>query len=245
VQKGDPDLAERIEPLVQHLRDWDCRVTADSTAATLCEAWYEELYESDYPSEELQARYANNAVQRLAALDRVAEALERLHGAWKVPFGRIHRLQRRANMADLPALRFRDRSASLPCLGVNGAMGVIFTQYFTPSIHIPLGFLSQKKRYVVVGAAYLAVYEFAADGVRGRSVVPYGASGDLQSPHYFDQAELFSAARMKPIPFTEQEVLASAVRSYHPGQEPRRALDGRQPPDPKAKPVPAQTAKDE
>ena len=37
----DPALAARVEPLLKHLLDWDCRATVDSTAATLCHAWYE------------------------------------------------------------------------------------------------------------------------------------------------------------------------------------------------------------
>ena len=96
-------------------------------------------------------------------------------------------------------------------------MGVIFTQYYTPSIHIPLVF-SQKKRYGVVGATYLAVYEFGRQGVRGASVVPFGQSGNADSPHYFDQAPLLCQSRMKPILFTPAEVAAHTAQCYHPGQ---------------------------
>ena len=70
-----------------------------------------------------------------------------------------------------------------------------------------------------MGPVYLAVYEFGKDGVRGKSVVPFGTSGIPGSPHFFDQAELLSATRMKPIVFGDQEVLAAAVRSYRPGEE--------------------------
>ncbi|MBN1854504.1 MAG: penicillin acylase family protein [Pirellulales bacterium] len=218
VQVDAPEFAAELEPLVEHLKAWDCRVTADSTAATLCEAWYEAIYESDYPGENLKERYAKDPIRRLEALNLAAAKLERLHRTWKVPYGRLHRLQRRPDIADLFALRFDDRGTSLPYLGVYGPMGAILTQYYTPSIHIPL-ITSQKKRYGVVGTTYMAIYEFGPDGGMGRSVVPFGTSGDPRSTHYFDQAELLAACRMKPIPFTLAEVQAATVLAYHPGEE--------------------------
>ena len=45
----------RSRALSRHLLDWDCRITADSTAATLCDAWYSELYGRDYPGETHEA----------------------------------------------------------------------------------------------------------------------------------------------------------------------------------------------
>jgi hypothetical protein len=54
--------------------------------------------------------------------------------------------------------------------------------------------------------------------VRGASLVPFGVSGDPASPHFFDQAKLLHEKRLKPELFTKQQVLAGAVRSYHPGE---------------------------
>jgi penicillin amidase len=217
VRKEDPDLADRVEPLVDHLLEWDCRITPDSTAATLCTAWYERLYGSEYPGELMLDCFQNQPDEQLRALDEAAVSLERMFGDWQVPYGQVYRLQKQPYTADLMALRFNDRSYSLPTVGGHGPMGVIFTQYYTPSIHIPL-LIQQRKRYTVVGPAYLAVYEFAPDGVRGKSVVPYGTSGRPSSRHFFDQAHLLSQCQMKPILFEREEVLTSAVRSYRPGE---------------------------
>jgi hypothetical protein len=96
-------------------------------------------------------------------------------------------------------------------------MGVALTQYYSPSIAVPL-VMSQRKRYGMVGASYMAAWEFAPEGVRGASLVPFGVSGDPDSPHYFDQAKLLSEQRFKPELFTEQQVARSAVRTYRPGQ---------------------------
>ena len=79
--------------------------------------------------------------------------------------------------------------------------------------------ISQKKRYGMAGVSYLAAWEFAPEGVRGASLVPFGVSGDPRSPHYFDQAKLLAEQRMKTERFTEQQVLRHTVRSYRPGEE--------------------------
>ena len=216
LEKRNPQLARRVEPLLSHLVDWDCRVRIDSTQATLCEAWYELLYGTEYPGEQLRPQFVGNPEKQLEALAIAAAGLKRLHGSWQVPYGTIHRIQRHADVADLLKVPFSDKAPSLPSVGAHGPMGVIFTQYYTPSIHIPF-VMTQRKRYGVVGAAYVGVYEFTPDGVRGASVVPFGSSGDPRSPHYLDQAQLLSASRFKPILFDWADVVAHAQRVYHPG----------------------------
>jgi acyl-homoserine-lactone acylase len=120
-------------------------------------------------------------------------------------------------VADLVDVRFNDNGPSLASLGGHGPMGVAFTQYYSPSVAIPL-VMTQKRRYAVAGTSYLATWEFGAAGVRGASLVPFGASGDAGSPHYVDQARLLSERRLKPEWFTEQQVTQHAVRSYRPGE---------------------------
>lgn len=40
--------------------------------------------------------------------------------------------------------------------------------------------------------------------------MPFGASGRSESPHFFDQAELYAAKRFKPAWFTPEEVAGHA-----------------------------------
>jgi acyl-homoserine-lactone acylase len=214
----NPKLAKKVRPFLEHLLAWDARITPDSTAATLCHAWYEQLYGMRYPGEDLRDRYRDKPAEQLAALVRAAERLQNMHGAWQVPYAELYRSQRLPQLADLTDARFQDNAPSLASLGGHGPMGVIFTQYYTPSLQIPW-IISQRKRYGIVGTSYLAAWEFKPEGVRGASLIPLGTNGDPTSPHYFDQAELLSARQMKPELFTKQEVLAGAVRSYHPGDE--------------------------
>jgi acyl-homoserine lactone acylase PvdQ len=70
----------------------------------------------------------------------------------------------------------------------------------------------------VSGRANTAVVEFG-DLVRARSVIPFGQSQNATSPHYFDQAPLYAAGKLKPMWFTREELEGHIERIYHPGDE--------------------------
>jgi acyl-homoserine lactone acylase PvdQ len=214
----DPEAARKAKPYLEHLLAWDARIDPDSTAATLCHAWYEQLYGLRYPGDDLLERYRDKPDAQLAALVRAAERLQRLHGTWKVPHGELYRSQRIPYLSDLTDARFADDAPSLMSLGGHGPMGVIFTQYYTPSLQIPF-VISQQKRYGIVGTSYMATWEFRPEGVRGGTLVPLGTSGNPDSPHFFDQAELLASQRLKPELFTKQQVIGHSERRYHPGDE--------------------------
>lgn len=216
LQQTDPELAAKVRKYVEHLLPWDGQITHGSTQATLCTAWYEEMYGSGYPGEALKPLYENSVPARFRALQRAANRLEALYGDWQTPWGDIHRIQRQPQVADLLAVTFSDVEPSLPCLGGHGPMGAIFTQYYTPLNRLPW-WLTLRKRYGLLGTSYLAVYEFGPK-VRGASLVPFGASGQPDSPHYFDQAPLLSERRLKPELFDWDEVRAAAREKYHPGE---------------------------
>lgn len=218
LESEQPGLARRVQPYLEHLLAWDARITADSTAATLCHHWYEQLYGLGYPGEQMRERYLGAPDKQLELLARAAERLEAIHGSWKVPYGEIYRSQRVDGLVDLLEARFDDESPSLPAIAGHGPMGSIFTEYYTPSIEIPW-VISQRCRYGLVGTSYLATYEFTPTGVQGASLVPYGTSGDPDSSHYDDQARLLAEQKFKPEHFTKAQVLEAAVRSYHPGEE--------------------------
>jgi penicillin amidase len=218
LKTDDPALAAKVKPYIEHLLEWDCRITPDSTAATLCEAWYEELYGTNYPAETLLPKYADNVKARFKALVEVANNLRIRHGDWQVAWGELFRIQRRPQIVDLLGLAFDDRLPSLPSVAGPGPMGIVFTQYYSPSIRIPF-VIDLKKRYGVVGASYMATYEFGPK-IRGASTLNFGNSGAENSPHYFDQAHLLSQCQLKPELFYWPDVLAGAKLVYHPGEPP-------------------------
>jgi acyl-homoserine-lactone acylase len=212
----NPDVAARAQPLLAHLKDWDGRITADSTAATLATAWYQKLYGSQYPGETLLPQYSRDQTAQLAALVDAAAELQATFGDWRVAWGDVHRLRRLPQLCDVSELSPIDSVTSLPCLGGYGPMGIIFTEYYTPIINVPL-IATPKKEYGLVGASYLAVYEFGPQ-VRGASAVTFGASADADSPYYMDQAQLMSEGKLKPSLFQWRDVVRESSVFYHPGQ---------------------------
>ncbi len=102
LRQSDPKLADRVAPYIEHLLDWDYRVEPESTQATLCEAWYEELYGMDYPAETLLPQYTDNIPQQFHALVTAAGKLKSRHGDLARPLGQA---------VPFPAAAEPDRSA--------------------------------------------------------------------------------------------------------------------------------------
>jgi acyl-homoserine lactone acylase PvdQ len=217
LERSDPTLAAQVKPYFEHLLDWDCRGTLESTQTTLCVHWYEELYGFGYPAETLKPQYVNDPAERFKALITAAGKLKTAFGDWKVPYGDANRIQRHANVADFFEIPFDDAKPSLPCAGIPGPLGVVFANYFTPTIQVPL-LRTVKKHFGVVGLTYLSVVEFG-DKPRAGSVLQFGQSNDPNSPHFMDQAKLVSERKLKPVLFDWDEIKQTAKASYHPGQE--------------------------
>lgn len=209
LQAKNPDLAERVRPYFRHLQNWDFRSTVESTQTTLAVAWYEQLYGFGYPAESLKPQFRNDRLTWFQALDAAAEKVKSLYGDWKHPWGEAHRLQRVANQPNVKhaGVGLNSLFDSLPCPGTPGPLGIVFTVYSTPEIP-----LLRSQRFAVVGASYMAVVEFS-DDVRADSIMPFGASGRRRSPHFFDQAQLYSSRRFKPAWYREDEIRPNTSRT--------------------------------
>lgn len=199
----DPDRAVEFDAAVEALRDWDGVATLESPATTLFVLWLE--------------RYRGGvgdtaAFPRLTALEG---AIAELRAAWDtvlVPWGEVNRLQRVHTSGELP---FDDDAPSLPVAGAPGWTGIIFNVTGRPG---PGG----GRRYGISGHTWVSIVEFSPEPV-ARSIVTFGQSADPDSPHWFDQAELYVRGRFKDAWFRPEDVLREARRSYRPGREPERA----------------------
>jgi penicillin amidase len=191
---------DAVGAAIERLQAWDRGATTESVETSWfvlgLERWFVDYFRrSDRPP------FAN-----LEALAAALAGLEREWGRTEVAWGELNRLQRPPSQdpddfsADLP---------SLPVAGAPSAAGSVFV------FHTQFG--STAVRYGEHGNSFMKVVEFGPT-VRGRSLLVFGQSGDPDSPHFFDQAQLYSDREFKPAWFTREEVEANAVQSYVPGE---------------------------
>jgi acyl-homoserine-lactone acylase len=187
LRQADPARAAAIADLIVELQKWDQVARIDSIAATLF------------------IRSAN-ATDPVAALAQTKAALEAAWGTWRVPWGDVNRLQRvHTSRTEEP---FRDDRPSVPVPGAPSFSGTVFT---FGAREVP----GQKRWYGTVGNTYVAVVEFGKK-ITTRSLLVMGQSADALSPHYFDQAKLYSQGRFKDAWFAAAEVKRHTERTYHP-----------------------------
>jgi penicillin amidase len=214
LQNTDSALAARAQPYLDHLLKWDCRSSLDSTQTTLCIAWYDDLYGKGYPVETLKAEFVKEPALKFQSLVKTAETLKAFYGDWRVPWGDISRMQRLPNYPDGTKIPFSDKLPSLPCAGAPGPLGVVFNTYYVPPT------AERKRQYGFAGTSFVGVYEFG-DKIEAATLLQFGQSSDAASPHFMDQAQLYSKQQFKPAWFEWSDVLAHAKSSYHPGSESR------------------------
>jgi acyl-homoserine lactone acylase PvdQ len=183
------------------LRDWDYVSAIESWETTLFVLWAERFSRLRNPQRD--ERWA-----RVRALEAVLDALEADWGTWRVAWGELNRLQRPDASGQVS---FDDAAPSLPVAGAPGWLGSVFT--FSPAQET-----GQRRRYGVHGNSFVKVIEFGPQ-IRARSILTFGQSGDPDSPHYFDQAPLYSREQFKPSWFGREEISASAEKVYSPGSE--------------------------
>jgi acyl-homoserine-lactone acylase len=208
VRGRDPggDASEAIELLAA----WDNTTGKESRGSTLFEVWAGRYFAVTDTSVQFRdpwspldpARTPRGLGDMEGAADAFEWAVEETRtrfGSWDVAWGEAHRL--RAGDKDLPV---GGCSSGLGCFRVLG---------YVPD--------EDGKLKVFRGDGWVLAVEFT-DPPRAYSVLAYGNSNREDSPHYYDQAELFADNRMKPVAFAEEDILADLVQRYRPGEERHR-----------------------
>jgi acyl-homoserine-lactone acylase len=212
LKREDEARAEQIKPALLELKAWDRVARIDSVPATLFLLWFERMRNGRGSDLGIMLRGEAGSVGRpeerflrLKALEEVVGGLQRDYNDWHVPWGEINRLQRVDTGGTQP---FNDLDPSYPVAGGPGAAGVVFTYNTRPE-------KGQIRRYGISGNTFVAVAEFGPQ-LRARSILVFGQTADPDSPHFFDQAELYSTGRFKTVRFTLAEIRADLEREYRP-----------------------------
>ena len=210
---SDPQKISLAGPIAA-LRSWDLRSAVDSVPTSLAILWAQDLVEQLEPQARQRKTPAIELVttlstphDRLAALARAVARLERDFGSWKTPWGELNRYQRLSGAIDDT---FDDGKPSLPIGFASGNWGSLAS--FGTSQKT-----ATRKLYGTKGNSFVAVVEFGAAGVRAKSLLAGGESGDPKSPHFNDQAERYARGEFKDVWLAREEIEAHLERKYHPG----------------------------
>ena len=207
----DPRHAALKEP-IETLRGWDRRTVADSVATALAIFWGQELLEHKGP----EARDADEPVydylvghlsapERIEGLTAAVAKLQRDFGRWQTTWGEINRYQRLTDDILQPV---DDTKPSLPVGFASsnwGALASFDTSYPRTT----------KRIYGSVGNSFVAAVEFGPT-VRAKAIMSGGESGDPNSSHFSDQAQMFTRGIFRDVLYSREDVASHTERSYHP-----------------------------
>ncbi|MGO9935543.1 MAG: penicillin acylase family protein [Steroidobacteraceae bacterium] len=207
----DPRRVE-LKDAVASLRGWDRRTSADSVPTAIAMFWGEELAERKRNA----ARDADELVydflvgkltdaERVDALRAALEKLQRDFGRWQTPWGEINRFQR---LTDDIVQPFDDAKPSLPVGFAPSQWGALASFDWTKP-------RTTKRIYGAKGNSFVAAVEFGPT-IHAKAIMSGGESGDPASPHFTDQALMFTQGSFRDVLFYPEDVRAHAQRSYHP-----------------------------
>jgi len=214
---GDNAFLQLEEP-IKILKAWDYRVDTGSVATTLAIGWAEMLQSDlskvyiDEGEDDQVSRvklFAERASQSdlLKPLSATVSSLFDTYGTWKMPWGRINRMQRLNN--DI-IQKHNDQKSSIAIPYASAAWGML------PSYN-SRKFDDTKIRYGVSGNSFICAVEFGSR-IKAKSLLAGGNSGDPKSPHFWDQAQMYADGIFKDVLFYKEDVEKNVKKRYRPGE---------------------------
>jgi acyl-homoserine-lactone acylase len=204
--------SEALRAGIDTLEQWDHRADADSRGAVLFERFLN-AYDARYP-----ARFAvpwdpaaPMATPRglidgdaaVTALERSVGDVRAEHGSERVAWGDVH--------------RYRIGALDLPGDGASGRQGVFRVVTFDAGGdgRLVAGNTGGGRPLSGFGDAWVLLVHFTRP-VSAWSVLAYGQTTNLDSPHSRDQIELFARHQLRPVWFSEESIAANTARRYRP-----------------------------
>lgn len=202
---------------IQELSNWNLRFSKESVPTTLAIYWAQELRRTmanrlPSPYDQLSTMdYLTNKTSEKEKMDALANAVKLLNeyfGTWKTPWGDVNRFQRVSG--DI-VQKFDDSKPSI-------AVGFTSSYWGSLASFGARTYPGTKKMYGTSGNSFVAVVEFG-DKVIARTSLAGGESGHPDSPHFFDQGQMYANGEFKDANFYPEDVEKNAAMTYHPGEE--------------------------
>ena len=209
------DIKDDINKAIAILSAWDKRSAAHSVATTIAIHWAERIVPMamrgktgliNSPLELPRALKEMPDATKIGVLQDVLKKLKTDFGTWEVAWGEINRFQRINNTLK-PT--YDDNQPSIPSPFASSTWGSL------PSYN-SRAYANTKKRYGYGGNSFVCAVEFGKK-IKARSLLAGGESGDPQSKHFKDQAEMYTKGLFKDVLFYKEDILKNAEEQYHPG----------------------------
>ncbi len=209
----EPEVLAAIELI----EAWDNTVSPESRGGTLFEIWFRKYWEGEGEERPENMRDADEAAfaqpwspdeptttprglsdpeWAARAFVWAVEETKSRFGAWDVAWGDVHRVR----MGDV----------DVPVGGCSGWLGCFRVLWYDED--------EDGSLVASGGDGWVLAVEFS-DPPKAYSVLAYGQSSKEDSPHFNDQAEMFTRGQLKRVAFTESEIAERLIRSYRPGEE--------------------------
>ena len=217
VQPTDSLYSLLNEPITT-LKNWDYRASENSTATTLAIETAQKMNpmitrvyveEGELDQVENTKKFAKTASKEdlLLPLLKTVNDLKTKFGKWQMPWGELNRFQRlTGNMQE----KYDDDLPSLPVGRASALWGCL------PSFNSKYS-EGAKKRYGVGGNSFICAVEFG-EKIKAKSLLAGGNSGDKNSKHFSDQAQMYQQGKFKDVLFYREDVLKNVERTYKPGE---------------------------
>lgn len=209
-------LYQKTAAAIKEIENWNHDADTASIGQTLAIEWAEKIntklrLEDPEFMMDFTHRYGkllNNIPeeQLLLTMTEVMDDLEKKFGTWRINWGTINRMQRiTGNIQSV----YDDSKPSYPSPFASSTWGAL------PSFNSRT--FNTSKRYGYGGNSFICAVEFGKK-IKAKSLLAGGQQSNPASPHFFDQAEMYTKGIFKDVLFYKEDIMKNVERIYNPGK---------------------------
>jgi acyl-homoserine lactone acylase PvdQ len=214
IEKTDQALQLKLKEPIDQLRHWDNKYSESSVPTTLAIIWgmdlrqqmASQINEGSGQLDIIDRMVKSSASDKVNALATVIDQLQTDFGTWKVAWGEINRFQRLTGKMNEV---FDDSKPSIPVASASSFWGSLAS-------YGARKYPGTKKMYGNGGNSFVAVVEFGAK-VKAKSLLAGGENANPLSPHFNDQALIYSKGQFKDVWYYREDISKHTEKRYHPG----------------------------